>query len=128
VEGLIAALNATGEAALGLAEARQTSNSCRDALALLRSTVDTFELALATDQALEPDAPPVAAAAAELLRMRATHDRWGRCCAAAGGCAFSQRELTRLTAAPHWAPGSVPRLETQVWWRSRRPETQRPRR
>ena len=75
VEGLIAALNATGEAALDLAEARQTSNACRDALAQLRSTVDTFELALATDQALEPDAPPVAAAIAELLRMRATHDR-----------------------------------------------------
>ena len=75
MEGLIAALNATGEAALDLAEARQTSNACRDALALLRSTVDTFELALSTDQALEPDAPPVAAAAAELLRMRATHDR-----------------------------------------------------
>jgi hypothetical protein len=75
IERQIAALNATGEAALSLADARTTSNACRDALAQLRSTIDSFELALATDQALEPDSPPVVAATAELQSMRTAHER-----------------------------------------------------
>jgi hypothetical protein len=75
IERQIAALNATGEAALSLADARTTSNACRDALAQLRSTIDSFELALATDQALEPDSPPVVAATAELQSMRTALER-----------------------------------------------------
>lgn len=73
-EALQASVRALTSDEVGLAEARRESSVCRDALLLLRSQIDAFDLAAAGEEAVGEE-EEAAAAAAELRSLRLLHDR-----------------------------------------------------